>query len=137
MPANTSPIYVLTPNTDWTPTTLTTANTAMDGTGTVVTCFTAGSNGAFVNRLSIRALGTNVATVMRVFLNNGSANSDAANNILIADITLPATTASNSAQIPPIDFPLNVGIKAGHKLNLTIGTSVAAGYEAVAYGGDY
>ena len=63
MPANITPIFPLTPKVSWT--TLTTANTAKDGTGTVGTCYTAGTNGARVDYLKVRALGTNVATVLR------------------------------------------------------------------------
>ena len=136
MAANTTPIFVLTPKTDWS-TVIQTANTAMDGTGTVLTCFTAGADGGFVNRLTVRALGTNVATVLRVFLNNGDTNATAANNALLVDISLPATTASNTTALNPVDIPLNIAIPAGYKLNITIGTTVAAGYLVTAIGGDY
>ena len=44
MPANTSPVFPLTPVVP-VGQTLTTANTAKDGTGTVVTLYTAGANG--------------------------------------------------------------------------------------------
>src|SRR5574343_1044472 len=97
MPANTSPIFPLTPNLAWA--TVTTANTAKDGTGTVATVFTAGTNGARVDYLKVRALGTNVATVIRVFINNGSTNATAANNTLIVDQTIAATTNSETAQL--------------------------------------
>ena len=51
---------------------MTASNTAKDGTGTVLTVFTADStNGSYLSTLSFRAAGTNVATVARVFINNG------------------------------------------------------------------
>ena len=81
MAANTSPIFVGTPNTGIYAG-ITAANTATDGTGTVYTVFTAGANGSYVRRLLIKPLGTNVATVMRVFVNNGSSQGTAANNVL-------------------------------------------------------
>lgn len=136
MPANTTPIYVKQPDISWA-TVITTANTAMNGTGTVLTVVTAPADGMFVNRLAVRALGTNVATVLRVFLNNGSDQTVAANNALLADITLSATTASNTTALNPVDVPLNIALPAGYKLNITIGTTVASGYLVTAIGGDY
>ena len=137
MPANTAPIFTNVLKNQW-GANITTANTAMDGTGTVITCFTAdATDGSFVNKLTVRGLGTNTTSVLRVFLNNGSTNATAGNNVLIADIPLPATAASNTAAIAPIDVPLNLAIAAGYKLNLTIGTTVSAGYAVAAHGGDY
>ena len=136
MAANTTPIFVLTPKADWS-TVITTANPAMDGTGTVLTCFTAGVDGGFVTRLAVRPMGTNVASALRVFLNNGSTNATATNNALLVDITLPATTASNNTGLNPVDVPLNIALPAGYKLNCTIGTSIAAGINVIAIGGNY
>ena len=104
MPANTAPIFSAKGAIQWNPAILNTANTAKDGTGTVATVFTgnaAGNNaGNFVQKLVARPLGTNVATVLRVFINNGSVNTTAANNSLIAELTLPATTLSEIAAQP-------------------------------------
>src|ERR1700722_3493077 len=86
--ANTSPIYTLTPTIAWSGA-VTAANSALDGTGTVYGICTAGSNGAYVQRIRIKALGTNIATVMRIFINNGSASSTATNNVLYGELSLP------------------------------------------------
>ena len=110
----------------------------MDGTGTVVTVFTAdATNGSFVDYLSVRPLGTNVATVIRVFINNGSTNTTAGNNVLKEDKTLPATTASNISALAAQDLPLRWMLPAGYKINITLGTAVSAGYAVSAQGGDY
>src|SRR5262245_51311965 len=98
MAQNTSPIFVGVPNFGI-GTNITSANTAMDGTGTVVGVFTAGANGGYVRRLRIKALGTNVASVLRIFINNGSTNGTATNNVLFGELTLAASTASNSASV--------------------------------------
>lgn len=135
MPANTSPIFPLTPNLAWA--TLTAANTAKDGTGTVGTVFTAGANGSRLDYLKVRALGTNVATVIRVFVNNGGANSVAANNSLIVDQTIAATTNSETAQLADNIIQLDMSLPAGYKINVTIGTAVAAGLQVTGVGGDY
>jgi len=138
MAANTSPIFTLAPDIQWGAAAITTANTAKDGTGTVVTVFTAdATNGGFVNRLIARAIGTNVATVLRVFLNNGSSAATPANNVLVAEMTLPATTVSEVAAQPAYELPLNMALPAGYKLNCTIGTTVAAGYMLSVIGGKY
>ena len=135
MPANTAPIYPLTPVIGWA--TQTTANTAMDGTGTVSTLLTAGANGIRIDKIRCKALGTNVASVLRVFVNNGSANTTAANNSLIAELTLPATTATSSAALTEYDLTLDVALPSGYKLNCAIGTTVAAGWQVTAEGGQY
>jgi hypothetical protein len=137
MPANTSPIFSLTPKTSWGTTAITTANTAKDGTGTVLGIYTAGSNGSFVQRVRFRPSGTAVQTVARLFINNGSTNATAANNILFDEITLSAITLSETAAQPSFEIPLNFALPAGYILNITIGTSVAAGWYVSAIGGDY
>ena len=137
MAANTAPIFVKVVKSDFVQSG-TAANTAYDGTGTVATVMTANAvDGSFVKRLIIKPLGTNVLTVMRIFLNNGATNATAANNALIKEITLPATTASQIAALPDYELPLNLMLEAGHKINITIGTAVAAGFSVTAEGGDY
>lgn len=136
MPANTAPIFPLTPNVP-VGKTLTTANTAKDGTGTVVTLFTAGANGGRVDYVKVRALGTNVATVIRLFINNGSPTSTASNNSLFVDMTIAATTNSETAQLVDNIITLDLSLPAGYTITATIGTTVAAGLQCTAVGGDY
>lgn len=136
MAAGTTPIFSIAPRSSFAAA-ITAANTAMDGTGTVNLVFTAGSNGSFLSRLIVRALGTNVATVMRIFLNNGSTPTVAGNNALIAEINLPATTASNTTQQPDFQIPLNMGIEPSYRIYATLGTTVAAGWIPTIFGGDY
>ena len=137
MAINTAPIFTKKGDIQWSPTALNAANTAKDGTGSVSTIFTAGADGAFVQRLVARALGTNVATVLRIFINNGGVNTTAANNALIAEMTLPATTLSETSALPPYELALNMALPAGYKLLCTLGTTVAAGYMLSAIGGTY
>ena len=137
MAANTAPIFTLIPETQWGATAITTANTAKDGTGTVLNVFTAGPDGSYIQRVRFRPSGTSVQTVARLFINNGLTNATAANNILFDEITLAGITLSETAAQPPFDIPLNFAIPAGYKLNITIGTSVAAGWYVSVVGGDY
>ena len=137
MAQNTSPIFIGVPNFGI-GTNVTAANTAMDGTGTVVSVFTAGANGGFVRRLRVKALGTNVATVLRIFVNNGSTNSSATNNVLIGELALSASTASNSAGVAPdYEYPMNLVLPASYVVNVCIGTAVSAGWIVSAEGGNY
>ena len=135
MPANTTPIFPLTPKVSFAK--LLTANTAKDGTGTVASVFTAGANGARVDYLKVRALGTNVATVLRVFINNGSDPTVATNNTLFIEQTIAATTLSEVAALADNIVTLDLSLPAGYVLTCTIGTTVAAGLMVTAVGGDY
>jgi hypothetical protein len=137
MAANINPIFTLIPETQWGATTITTANTAKDGTGTVLNVFTAGADGSYVQRVRFRPSGTAVQTVARLFINNGSTNATAANNILFDEITIAATTLSETTAQSSFEIPLNFALPAGYKLNITIGTTIAAGLYVSVIGGDY
>lgn len=136
--ANNDPIFSKVGDIQWPTTAIATANTAKDGTGTVLTAFTAdATNGGFVQKIRFRAAGTNIATVARIFINNGSTNGTAGNNILFDEITLAATTLSETSALALYELPLNIALPPGYKLNITIGTTVAAGYYISCIGGKY
>ena len=138
MPANTAPIFSLLGDVQWGTTLLATANTAKDGTGTVLTAFTAdATNGGYVSSIRFRAAGSNIATVVRVFINNGATNGTAGNNILYSELTLPATTLSEVAELTNQEIALGFALPPGYKLNCTIGTTVAVGYYVSVVGGKY
>ena len=135
MPANTSVVVPLTPVTTWG--TVTTANTAKDGTGTVTTVYTAGSNGSRVEKITVNHLGTNVQTVLRIFVNNGTTNATPANNTLRKEMTIQSWTLSETVGQQETVIPLDIALAAGYKLNVTIGTTVAAGLQVTCEGGDF
>jgi hypothetical protein len=138
MTANTRPIYTRAGDVQWGATAITTANTAKDGTGTVLLVFTAdATEGGFIQRIRFRPAGTNVATVARIFINNGSTPTTAANNIFFDDITLSAITNSEVAQQTMFELPVNLALPAGYRIYCTIGTTVAAGWYVSAVGGKY
>ena len=95
------------------------------------------SNGSFIQRLRFKALGTNVATVARIFINNGSANTTATNNSFYGEISLPSTSASATAATVDIDYPLNFALDPGFKLYVGLGTAVAAGWKVTPIAGKY
>ena len=145
MAANTLPIFPATPLIDIvggpaanaaTPGVV--ANTAKDmASGTSYLLHTAGVEGSRVDYLKVRPLGTNVATVMRVFINNGVATTTATNNALFMERTLAASTVSETAELADIIIPMSVSLPAGYKLYATFGTAVAAGFHVTTVGGSY
>lgn len=144
MTANTSPIYTVSPDISTNGTTgrsqaVTAAiGSSYDGThANMVLIHTAGSNGSYVDRIRCVAFGTNVATVARLFSNNGSTNGTAANNCPIDQASLPATTATNTAATSTIIIPLGLRLNAGEKLYVGLGTAVSAGWAFVTEAGQY
>lgn len=138
MAANTNPIYPRTPQIEWGATVLTAANTAKDGTGTVLTVFTAdATEGSYLKELVFRAAGTNIATVARVFINNGTDQTTASNNILFKEITLPATTLTEVANLQDVTLPMDLALPIGYVINVVLGTAVATGYYISGNGGKY
>ncbi len=137
MVQNVEPIFPHIPNVSWTDA-ITAANTTKDGSsGTVTLAFTAGADGSFVESITGQPLGTNVASLARVFLNNGAATTTASNNTYIGQIGLPAITNSENAEVASVSLAVNRAIPAGYRLYITIGTTVASGWEFTVWGGDY
>ena len=134
---NTSPIYTASGDTQWA-VSATTANTTKDlSSGTIFTAFTASATGGYVQRIRFKPLGNNVATVARIWINNGSASTTAANNTYWDDISLPSTTVSEVSAQPTFELPLNFALPANYKILVTLGTAVAAGYTITTIGGKY
>lgn len=104
-----------------------------------VLVFTAdATNGSFIQRLRFKACGTNVATVARIFINNGSSNTTSTNNSFIGEIALAATTASATATTgADIDYPLNFALPPGFRLYVGLGTAVAGGWDVTPIAGSY
>ena len=147
MAQNTNPIFPLTPVNSWVsgaPATSGTpgrdANTTKDlSSGTNYGPIFTGKavDGSRLDFIKVRALGTNVATVIRIWVNNGSVTTTAANNALYLERTLSATTVSEVAELADIILPLNLSLPAGYRIYATFGTVVAAGFHLTAVGGDY
>lgn len=156
MAANTSPIYPLTPNQGVMNCILSTAMTntkAMDGTDTPGTAlalaFTAGVNGSRVDTAKFRytatngstATGTSAATVIRLWLNNGTTNTTATNNKFLGEMSMPAqvVTALATGTMPEYVMTLGFSIPNGYKIYA--GSTVAAGgvlaFLVDVSGGDY
>jgi hypothetical protein len=137
MPANTSPIFPLTPDVGAMNAIVSTAMTntkAMDGTEAVgtsmVLAFTAGANGSRIDSIIVRytatngstATGTSAASVIRLWVNNGAANTT-------------ATTQPQVFQLPVDGYSLPASYR------IYAGNTVAAGgvlaFQISVTGGDY
>ena len=143
MAANQTPIYTSAPDVSTNNGTgmgaLITASAAdyTGVSGNYVLVHTAGTNGSYIRRLRLKAGGTNVAAVMRVFINNGSTPGTGTNNEFYGEIGLPATTASTTAPTIDIDYPMDLQLKSGQRLYIGLGAAVAAGWSCVAIAGQY
>ena len=160
MAVTSTPIFAQTPNAGAMNAILSTAMTntsAYDGTNATGTamalCYTAGVNGSRVDQVQVRfastngaaASGTSSATLIRFWINNGSANTSAANNAFLGEVALPATVvtalATTANQVYSIPVPTGgLNLPAGYKIyaGMTVaigGTNIAAAINTV--GGDY
>ena len=95
------------------------------------------TNGSFVQRIRFKAGGTNVASVARIYLNNGSVATTAANNVFYGEISLPATTAIATAATVEIDYVMLFALPAAFRIYFGLGTAVAAGWVATVVAGNY
>jgi hypothetical protein len=145
MAANTSPIYSIAGDVNSVAANNSglvvgpTANTALDGTGTLYKAFTAGANGSYVQKIRFRPVGSPAATVCRVFISSSTSTS-ATVTWLYDEITLPAVTLSQTAASSVFELPLNFALNASYLLYVTFGTSTGSagtGYSVVTIAGDY
>lgn len=118
---------------------LITANTAMDGTGSnVVLLFTADATyGSRVDRVIARALGTNVQSVIRFWLNNGATVATATNNSLLDELLLPASTGANDKEVGGAEKFVGWNLAPGYRIYGAVGTTGANGWQVALLGGSY
>ena len=140
MAGNSTPIYSKVADWQWVGG-ITTANTTKDLTaGTSYLVFTAdATNGGYVKKLRVRHVGANAsATVLRVFINNGSATNVSTNNILFDEIGIAAnTTVSEISASTNYEVPINEALPPGYKIYVTIGTAITGGLAVTAVAGKY
>lgn len=107
-----------------------TANTALDGTGTLNTSIwealiADATNGSYVRSVvaKIISTGVGVSSVLRLFINNGSTNGTATNNVLYREITIPAVTANQTSATPDFEIPFNILLPASYRILYAFGTA--------------
>ncbi len=141
MPVNTDPPFIKSPILGPSRV-LTTGNTTKDGTTLTVAghlVFTAPADGGYLEILRCKALGTNVASLMRIFyVSQGTGDPTvAADNSLFEEWNMPATTISETAVTQTVDIPIYKGIPAGGRVFAVLATTVAAGWEVTSVGGSF
>jgi len=136
--ANNQPIFSRIGDIQWA-NTVSVGNTATNiNVGTSYLVFTAdNTSGGYVQRIRFRPLGSNIATVARVWINNAGATGTTANNVLFDEVSLAATTAAQTSALANTELPLNFALPLSYRLYVTLGTGVTAGYDVSVIGGKY
>lgn len=139
MPANTTPIFVLTPRTEIA--VCATASAPRDGSGTYSLLWISGSNGSRVDFITFNnaqtTATTNTANVGRVFITQAGGTQ----SFLLSEVALPAVTASASVvgQSQTIFYSNGLLLNAGQELRASIAqfNGQQDRYHVIARGGDY
>ena len=148
MPANTSPIYTVTPAVGFCLPNA--ANTKTDGAGTIGTdiflLYTATSNGDLLNKIIFTPFATTAstattATCFRVYLSTQTSGSTTSSNTrLIGEIAAPAQTAdAPTAGTTSLVFPLGFPIPSGQSVLVSMHHALAAstGWHVALLAGSY
>ena len=136
MAQNTAPVFTQTPRLGF-GFIDTLNNTFTMTTGTSHSLFVAGPSGSYVTKIRVKPSGSSAATVLRFFLNNGGVTTDAANNSLYAELSIPAITTSATLAQNDFEVPLNIAIPASFAIFGVSGTAPSTGFEVTTVGGDY
>lgn len=135
MDPNTAPIQTRVGDIQWSTGPVITANTARDGTGATHVFTADATNGGFVQRVRFQSAGTNIAGVGRLFISDGGTPATIS---LFAEVSLPATTGSETAALEPVDIVLGFPLPPGYQLLVTRSTDDSdAGYYVTVLGGKY
>jgi len=122
----------------WHDAVITAANEDMDGTGTVTFIGKPVDEDIFVDQIFGRPIGANVASLARLWVNNGDSHETAANNTFLTEKELPSTLALDHdvAYVPQVVIT-RLELPANHRLLITLGTAVTAGWRFTALTGDH
>lgn len=119
-----------------------TANTAFDGSGTMATVLTGGTNGTRIDMIVVSATATVSAGLINLFVSDTTAANTSANTHILRSLPVTATTPSATtapfqstltSQTNPELLPLF--LPSGYTLRA--GTTVAQGFRVMANGGDF
>lgn len=121
------PTWVLTPNVSISNSA--SAVTTIDGTGTLVTGFTAGTNGSRVERIRVKCAATSAAGLVNIFIFDGT------NNRLLTSITVTAVTTSTT--VSAFESVVTLGIVLPTGFLLKWATTIAQSTNVIMEGGDF
>jgi hypothetical protein len=109
--------------------TISTANSNLDGTGTLGTVLTAASNGTLVKTVTIKAQTNTTQGMIRLFVYDGT------NTRLVAEIEVPAVTKSSTDESFEKYLDLDLSLKSSHVLKAS--TQNAETFNVIAEGLDW
>lgn len=139
MPANNSPIFVLTPNLGFAR--LSAANTASDGSGTLVTAFTAGTNGSRIDFITITNSQVTAATSSNMVIKIFITDTLGVNPRMLTEVTLPAVTRSTTVAGSTTTVTFSNGLIIPSGTLIRVCQSVYSGAQdqndIIVRGGDY
>ena len=143
MSVNLNPIYPITPVTTFGLVSAAMASSKQyDGTDATANAMakvmTAGANGNRVDFLKVKIgstaggtpSGSTTATMLRVWINNGSVQTTSTNNTLISELAIPVTAVSATVATPEYVLPINIWLPATY--TIWVGLTVAIGATAAA-----
>ena len=110
---------------------LASANTNRDGTGTIVTVFTAGANGSRIDVVDIQGTGTTTAGMVRLFIHDGT-NARLWKEIPVTAITPSGTTSAFAYKLA---IPEGLILPTGYSLRAA--PHNAETFNVIARGGDF
>lgn len=153
MPANTAPIYTLTPNVGRVKITTTYAQVKSDGTSAgsandfMVKAFTAGANGSYVDTIRFfsvasAAATTGVATTLRAYLSTVASPgaTTSSDTFLIGEVSVPAISSSHSTNATNYyEIVINKAIPTGTYIHVSqhVAQTTNQQWQSIVYGGDY
>jgi predicted ThiF/HesA family dinucleotide-utilizing enzyme len=110
--------------------TLSAANANRDGTGTIVTVFTAGASGSKIEEVSIVPAGTTTAGMVRLYLHDGTTAH------LLSETAIAARTPSATVPVTVTTITYeNLVLPSGWSLRAS--THAAESFKVCAFGGDF
>lgn len=112
------------------------ANTNLNGTGTIATVFTAGSNGSRVDAIDLKATVTTTAGMVRLFINDGT-NSRLLTEVPVLAVTPSATQPAWEAQLNQNGLNQIFPVILPNGYSLRASTENAETINVVAIGGDF
>ena len=108
---------------------LTAANTSRDGSGANLVKVFEAYEPCYVDRVIFQSLGSNAATVARVFLSSLKTEEG---RTLNREVTLPSTSATEVAGLAAVSLSLGLYLATGQRLYCTVGTAQSAGTDVCA-----
>lgn len=129
-----TPAFLATPRESFV--TISTANTARDGTGTMGTLITGAASGTLITRIIVIAAGTTTAGVVRLFKSNDTGSTKQLREEIIVPAITPSTTVavwSGRFRMATLSEPI---LLVGTTDILYVSTNNAESFNAFCQGGD-